>query len=99
MSKAKDLASGLAGVRPFAMASGIASGSAAGVTVTFPSGRFSVTPNVSTTRTTARGGFQQPESVTSTGFTSYSFDYGGTGLTVSNINWIAIQMTSGAASG
>ncbi len=102
MGRARDLASSAPGTagKPFAIATGICSAaSGAGVTVTFPSGRFTQTPIVTTMRSTARGGFQQVESITSTGFTAFSYDYTGTGTSVTNVNWIAIQMTSGSASG
>jgi hypothetical protein len=84
---------------PHAFSTGVCSGSSSGVSVTFPVSRFSVAPIVTCMRSTARGGFQNVESITSAGFTVYSYDYAGNGNSVANINWIAIQMTSASAAG
>ena len=102
MGRARDIASSAPGTagKPFAVATGICSANSnPGVTVTFPSGRFSQIPIVTSMRSSARGGFQQVEQITTTGFTAYSYDYLGTGNSVTNVNWVAIQMTSGASSG
>jgi hypothetical protein len=102
MTRARDLASGLAGVRPFAMSAGNITANGSGVTVTFPSGRFTQVPKVST-GAFANGldasGAPLIASLTTTGFTLVSYrDDGGTSRTA-NVDWIAVQMTSGAASG
>ena len=84
---------------PYAFSAGVCSGSQAGVSVTFPVSRFSVAPILTTVRQIARGGFNSSNGVTSSGFTSYSYDYLGAGNSVGDIHWIAIQMTSTTAAG
>lgn len=100
MTKARDLASGQNGVRPFATAAGFLSMPTSTGTITFPSGRFTATPIITigmATGTLGRG-------VTITASSSTSFTVSGfvttTGAaTTTSFNWTAIQMTSGAASG
>lgn len=97
MTRARDLASGLAGVRPFAMAAGINScGANASVTITYPAGRFTQTPMLSTSAVDV-GTYTVNELVLgrtgTTSFLAYSYSSN------CNISWVAIQMTSGAANG
>ena len=81
------------------MAAGICTGTSGGTSVTFPASRFSQAPIITLQATTARGGFQNAESVTTSGFVAYSFNYSGVGQTSTNVNWIAVQMTSASAAG
>jgi hypothetical protein len=105
MTRARDLASGNAGVRPFATASGTVavttSGGAGGTTVTFPASRFTQTPIV-TVGTDSPAFYDPFGMVTSLSSSSFIFRSRQTqttaGATVAGY-WIAIQMTSGAASG
>ena len=103
MTKARDLASGQNGIRPFAMASGTLTPANNASTVTFPTSRFSVAPII----TFAIQGSSNYPIVTLASKSASSFVYyatnGATGA-ASGINgvaldWTAIQMTSGAASG
>ena len=97
MTRARDLASGLAGVRPFAMASGVTNTSGSGyATVTFPANRFTQGPQVTGTATTAGS---QTTYVMSTGSSTTGVTLQTIGSTASGVYWVAIQMTSGAASG
>jgi hypothetical protein len=106
MTRARDLASGLAGVRPFATASGVLSSASNNSTITLPVGRFTQTPAISVTNVDLGGGWFWMHSVRSqstTAFTvgvQYRTDAGAFGTNAgTSINWQAIQMTSGAASG
>lgn len=111
MTRARDLASGLSGVRPFASATGSVTatgtlGPANGwyytnsTTITLPAGRFTVAPIV--TATSALSG-----SLTNVGidvspntssFSVYVNRNNGS-ATGATVFWTALQMTSGAASG
>lgn len=105
MTKARDLASGQNGIRPFAMASGVAASVANGGTITFPVGRFTQTPSITVTNTDLGGGWFWLHSVRSQSTSAFTVgvmyrETGGSFATGStSINWQAIQMTSGAASG
>ena len=103
MTRARDLASGLAGVRPFAMASGTLTPANNGATVTLPAGRFSATPIITFT---VAGSSNYPI-VTQASKSSSSFSFYATngatgaasGINGASLDWTAIQMTSGSASG
>jgi hypothetical protein len=111
MTRARDLASGLAGVRPFAMASGVTGvltmttgavggGFYASTTVTLPVNRFTQAPMVSTAHESTLY-IESMESFVS-GITTSSFTawgWAGRSGATSKAYWTAIQMTSGAASG
>ena len=90
---------GSAGI-PYRMAANSIPSFTGNASVTFPSGRFSVTPIVtatmasSTTVTSATVG-----SVTSSGFTIYAWAGGSAATTGRTAQYQAIQMTSGAAGG
>ena len=97
MTRARDLASGLNGVRPFIMAAGAASvGSNAPVAVTFPASRFSVAPIVNLT---GDGGWAWIGTPTSTGFVAYQTQSWGGSSIAGTMRWTAIQMTSSTAAG
>jgi hypothetical protein len=101
MTRARDLASGFNGLRPFVIAAGTVTANSSGVSVTLPASRFSVAPRIATSAyvnglDNAAG--PMLGSVTSSGFLMYGVTIGGTSRTAS-IDWIAIQMASGAASG
>lgn len=109
MSKARDLASGDNGVRPYAMAAGSVTVSLSGTSngntsVTFPASRFTATPMVSSNMSSAAGGTQKfvPRliSVSTSGATMYIYTGDSTTATASvNVNWIAVQITSSAGAG
>ena len=110
MTRARDLASGLAGVRPFAMASGTGTASVTqapqsgwnwgSATVTFPANRFTVTPVISIN---ANGPYSVNAPITSYVSTksasSFNYFMWGTVSQSWDFAWSATQMTSGAASG
>lgn len=85
--------------------SSVAAGSSVNVAVTFPNGRFSVAPRVVVGMTTAPGGsaYNVPRAlnVTTTGFTLYVYNTASNAQTWTGlvVDWHAIQMASGAASG
>ena len=92
-----NVVSGVSRPIPFATAAGVvACGANAGVTITYPSGRFSQTPMLGTTCSEVST-FATNEIVTgksgTTGFNAYS--YAGS----CNINYVAIQMTSASGPG
>ena len=105
MTRARDVASaapGTAGV-PFRMASGTVTSTSSGdVTVTFPASRFTQTPLITAS---VQGGemIVRIISSSSTGFSTngYANFYGQVQVRFAGfpINYIAVQMTSGAASG
>jgi hypothetical protein len=110
MTRARDLASGLAGVRPFAMAAGetgqlaVAASSPAGgyyylsVSITFPVGRFTSAPITTVSNRDGNLGFsQRANATTTTGFNAIISSQG-SGSAVW-LNWVAVQMTSGAGAG
>jgi hypothetical protein len=111
MTRARDLATGLGGVRPFATASGTVTASGANgpangwyytnsTTITLPAGRFTVAPIVTATSAFSGGltnvGINDSPSTSS--FSVYVNRNNGS-ANGAIVNWTAIQMTSGAASG
>lgn len=101
MSKARDLASGQNGVRPYAIASGTAStGSAVNVTVTFPAGRFTQAPIVALGDSDAAyAATGIAYSISTTSFVLQGYSPFPSGYTAIRSHWIAIQMTSTSAAG
>lgn len=109
MSKARDLASGDNGVRPYATAAGsgavsLSAASNGSTSITFPASRFTQTPMVSATIVSAAGGSQKfvPRliSVSTSGGTFYIYTGDSTTATASvNVHWIAVQMTSSSGAG
>lgn len=105
MTRARDLASGQNGVRPYAMAAGIASlpslaaGASSGVTVTFPVNRFTQAPMVTASNTSTDYVTACPNAVSTTSFVFYSRNVYTLAAGASVGNWIAVQMTSGAGNG
>jgi hypothetical protein len=95
MSKARDLASGQNGIRPYATAAGVAlvTGSA---TITFPANRFTQNPlmtlGVFTTNGTRWGASNGTTSTT--GVTLYNWNGTVAGTAQVGMSWTAIQMTS-----
>lgn len=111
MTRARDLASGLSGVRPFASSTG--TGTASGffgpingwyytnsTTFTFPAGRFTVAPIVSVTAQFSGGlcAANIDSAPTTTGFSVY-VQRNNASANGASVHWQAIQMTSGSASG
>ena len=89
-----DLARGQDGI-PFAMAAGDASAGGSSVTVTFPSGRFTVGPIVTAQIPTGSSDYPGTNAISAT-----SFDIrNASGSSSRTIQWMAVQMTSGSASG
>lgn len=92
---------------PFAMAAGraaysstIATGAGATLNVTLPVGRFSVAPLVNATvRNSARIIASVLAGETAAGFSIRIDNFSGGNGTPDGVNWHAVQMTSGAASG
>ena len=90
---------------PYRMAAGTISVSGGGTatgnaTVTFPSGRFSVAPRVVASGSTNTNLMATSQGTTSTGTTIYMRHVDNTNWTTAqSAEWMAIQMTSGAASG
>lgn len=102
MTKARDLASGLNGVRPFAMAAGDGATSAASgtATVTFPSGRFTQTPIVTATSTSSAFAlFAEAYNASTTSVTVAVETSSGPNLSSRAFSWTAVQMTSGSGAG
>lgn len=97
MTKARDLASGLNGVRPFATAAGkVTVNGGTQTTVTYPAGRFTQQPIVNYSNMNVYGNGSAPVGYVN-GTTSFTVAFGSAGS--SDIGWIAVQMTSGAAGG
>jgi hypothetical protein len=101
MTRARDLASGINGVRPFAMAAGV--NALTSVTaITLPAGRFTQAPLV--TATAVFGGassgsyYANVLSTSTTSISLYVVRNDGT-LINGDVQWHAIQMTSGASIG
>jgi hypothetical protein len=94
MTRARDLASGLNGIRPFATAGNYGttpSGTTA--TVTFPAGRFTQIPGVTTA---INSGATAPAPLLVTAISTSSFSigsYNGTSWLVVGFWWNAFQMT------
>jgi hypothetical protein len=99
MSKARDLASGQNGVRPFATSSGLSASIASSGTITFPVGRFTVAPNVvgMLLSSTSGGTSVATGAVTTSSFSAYVWS--GTTAATRQVYWIATQMTSTTAGG
>jgi hypothetical protein len=101
MTRARDLASGLAGVRPFATAMGLVSGgiisSATNYSVTFPANRFTVAPMLVFGIQEDQSGWARASSNTTSGCTITHAPFSGS--TITRVVWTAIQMTSSSASG
>lgn len=98
MGKARDLASGQNGVRPFATSAGLTIGITGNASVTFPVGRFTQIPSVAITvqTTGANATSATTSSVTTTGFNAWLW-IGATASTTSRqCYWLAIQQTSDA---
>ena len=76
----------------YAMASGSQYSGAGSTTITFPSGRFSVAPNLLAKN-------YENTSLSITAITASDFTYQNVGGANASIVWIAVQMTSSAASG
>lgn len=110
MTKARDLASGLNGVRPFAMAAGKATASVTqapqngwnwtNFTVTYPTSRFTQVPVVALAANTPYA-VNTPVATyaagySNTSFTAWVWDIGSQSFDVS---WMAFQMTSSSATG
>ena len=85
----------------FASASGrVGTSSSTDVTVTFPSGRFSVAPTVTTgAHNHANVCVAYISAVTSTSFKLSMFTLAGARVPVGSVDWQAMQMTSTAAAG
>lgn len=103
MTRARDLASGLAGVRPFAMASGSsAGGNNANVVITFPVNRFTQTPNIAILPTSI-GALVNPVAVyysaKSASSMTVQIKTSSDGANIGYFDYIAVQMTSTSGSG
>ncbi len=88
---------------PWSTAAGTGTSSGSGlVTVTFPSGRFSVAPRVTCQQQQQTGGVvgvSYVQAVTSTNFQFGLFTLAGGYINAGTINWVAVQMSSSNASG
>ncbi|WZB38627.1 minor tail protein [Microbacterium phage Johnathan] len=86
---------------PYAMAAGTANGVASGdVTVTFPAGRFSVTPRLVVTNRKATAALVPVvNAISATSFAIRWFNISPVAQEANTFDWQAVQMTSGAASG
>lgn len=88
---------------PYSMAAGTGTSSGSGlVTVTFPTSRFSVAPRVTGVQQQQTGGtlgICYIEAVTSTNFKFGLYTLAGGLINSGTINWMAVQMSSSAASG
>ena len=101
MTRARDLASGQNGIRPFAFASGTGSaGTGTGVGITLPAGRFTATPIVlvSPSNSTSTGTTPRQYSISTTGFSVVGVRSDGTVQSI-DFSWVALQMTSGSGAG
>jgi hypothetical protein len=111
MSRARDLASAAPGTSgtPFRIASGVGTVSGSNgpisswyysnaITVTLPVGRFSTTPIITITSVASGAvGASNISDVSSSSFSYYILRLNAS--PIGSVNWTAIQMTSGAASG
>lgn len=98
MTRSRDLASGQNGVRPFAMAAGTTSAMVSAntyYTITLPTSRFTQIPIITATSNNPTIYGQTIVVVTSTTSSFLIASNAASNLT----GWIAIQMTSGSASG
>lgn len=102
MTRARDLASGQNGIRPFAIAAGFGGGNNANVVITFPTGRFTQEPRV--------GIFSSSISALATPVVPYfsaksassmtvQIKTSGDGANIGYFDWVAVQMTSTSGSG
>jgi hypothetical protein len=102
MTRARDLASGQNGIRPFAIASGGLSGGNVSATITYPSGRFTQTPKLaimaSSVSALANPVVAYWSANSTTSFTA-QIRTSNDSANIGYFDWIAIQMTSGSASG
>jgi hypothetical protein len=98
MTRARDLASGLAGVRPFATAAGTTTAIVAAntyYTITLPSGRFTQAPIVTATSNNPTT-YGQTIVVAPPSTTSFLI---ASNAASNSTAWVATQMNSGSASG
>jgi hypothetical protein len=79
-----------------ALAAGASSGA---ITVTFPSGRFTLAPRVTVSNVESDYATNCPYLPSATGFSFYSRNVYSINSGATSGHWVAIQMTSGAASG
>jgi hypothetical protein len=92
-------------IQPYSMSAGNATavgtgGTTASATVTFPVGRFSQAPIVTTSFTQGSIYFSNANAITSSGFTLILRDRNDTAITGSfTTNWQALQMTSSSGAG
>lgn len=95
---------------PFAMAAGavaisFSNQAVSSASVTFPAGRFTVTPVVTLTQASLQGGsgllIPKVTGTSSSGFTAYAYMANAGNTTVSNVQfyWTAVQMTSASGVG
>lgn len=96
MSKARDLASGQNGVRPFATSAGLTTSITGNASVTFPVGRFTQIPSVAITvqTTGANATSATTSSVTTSGFNTWLWIGATASTTARQCYWFAIQQTS-----
>lgn len=95
MTRARDLASGQNGIRPFAMSSGLTPSITGSASVTFPVGRFTQPPSVviSVASTATTGTSATVASSSTSGFTAYIWAGGVASTTGRQCWWTAIQQT------
>lgn len=95
MSKARDLASGQNGVRPFATASGLTTTITGNASVTFPVGRFTQIPSVTVAvaSTNNTGTSATTSSTTTSGFNIFVWSGSTASTTGRQCWWTAIQQT------
>jgi len=94
-----NVVSGVSRPVPYAMSSGNPSVTTS-ATVTLPSGRFTQNPNITATAVTGLGTRYgvSISTVTTTNFVLYSWNGTAANTVATNIMWVAVQMTSAAAS-
>lgn len=95
MSRARDLASGQNGVRPYATAAGLTTSITGNASVTFPVGRFSQIPTVAITvqSTASTGTSATTATVTTSGFNAYIWVGSAASTTGRQCYWFAAQQT------
>ena len=95
MTRARDLASGQNGVRPFATSSGLTPLITGNASVTFPAGRFTQSPStvISVASVATTGTSATASSVTSSGFNAYVWAGGAASTTGRQCWWTATQQT------
>lgn len=106
MTRARDLASGFNGVRPFATAAGstsvvaLSAGASSGpITVTYPASRFSVGPVVAVINVSSDQTGIAALSSSATGFTLYVRNLSSLASGDMIIRWTATQMTPTSGEG